>query len=75
MTSGYNSKSKRGCKRKEVCTYTAPWPLYALNWSMRPDKRLRLAVGSFIEDYKNKVYFLLHSIRSIVFIEPIGTIE
>jgi len=42
-------------KRKEIYKYEAPWPLYALNWSVRPDKRFRLALGSFVEEYNNKV--------------------
>ena len=35
--------------------YVAPWTVFAMNWSMRLDKRWRLAIGSFIEDYTNKV--------------------
>lgn len=35
--------------------YLAPWPLYSMNWSVRPDKRFRLALGSFVEEYNNKV--------------------
>ena len=42
-------------KKKEIYKYTAPWPVYAMNWSLRPDKKFRLALGSFIEDYSNKV--------------------
>lgn len=42
-------------KRKEIYKYDAPWPLYAMNWSVRPDKRFRLALGSFVEEYNNKV--------------------
>jgi len=26
-----------------------------MNWSVRPDKRFRLALGSFVEEYNNKV--------------------
>ena len=44
-----------GCKRKEIYKYEAPWTVYAMNWSVRPDKRFRLALGSFIEEYNNKV--------------------
>lgn len=43
-------------KRKEIYRYTAPWTVYGMNWSVRQDKRFRLAVGSFIEDYCNKVW-------------------
>ena len=42
-------------KRKEIYKYDAPWPLYSMNWSVRPDKRFRLALGSFMEEYNNKV--------------------
>ncbi|KAF5273897.1 hypothetical protein FQA39_LY01012 [Lamprigera yunnana] len=42
-------------KRKEIYKYVAPWPLYSMNWSVRPDKRFRLALGSFVEEYNNKV--------------------
>jgi len=42
-------------KRKEIYRYEAPWMVYAMNWSVRPDKRFRLALGSFVEEYNNKV--------------------
>ncbi|CDW52031.1 DDB1 and CUL4 associated factor 7 [Trichuris trichiura] len=42
-------------KRKEVYRYESPWNLYAMNWSIRPDQKFRIAVGSFIEEYSNKV--------------------
>uniref|UniRef100_A0A3Q2CG70 Uncharacterized protein n=1 Tax=Cyprinodon variegatus TaxID=28743 RepID=A0A3Q2CG70_CYPVA len=33
----------------------SPWTVYAMNWTVRPDKRFRLALGSFVEEYNNKV--------------------
>lgn len=42
-------------QKKEIYTYQAPWLIYGMNWSVRTDKRFRLAVGSFLEDYTNKV--------------------
>jgi WD repeat-containing protein 68 len=42
-------------KRKEIYKYNAPWTVYSMNWCQRPDKRFRLALGSFIEEYNNKV--------------------
>ncbi len=42
-------------KRKEIYKYDAPWTLYSLSWSVRQDKRFRLALGSFVEEYNNKV--------------------
>jgi WD repeat-containing protein 68 len=41
--------------KKEIYTYEAPWNIYGMNWSNRPSPKFRLAVGSFLEDYKNAV--------------------
>jgi len=35
--------------------YEAPWLVYGMNWSVREDKKFRLAIGSFVEEYNNKV--------------------
>mmetsp|Transcript_22657 Transcript_22657/g.51053 ORF Transcript_22657/g.51053 Transcript_22657/m.51053 type:complete len:338 (-) Transcript_22657:128-1141(-) len=45
-------------KKKEIFTYEAPWEIYGMSWSVRPDKRFRIAVGSFIEEYSNKVQII-----------------
>ena len=42
-------------KRKEIYKYEAPWTVFSMNWSVRPDKRFRLALGSFVEEYNNNV--------------------
>ena len=44
-------------RRKEIYTYEAPWPVYGLGGSQRPGKEneFRFAVGSFVEEYTNKV--------------------
>jgi hypothetical protein len=44
-------------KKEEIYTYEAPYLLYGMNWSVRDDprKKFRLALGSFIEEYTNKV--------------------
>jgi hypothetical protein len=39
----------------EIYTYKAPWPLYSMAWNVRPGHPFRLAVGSFVEEYTNKV--------------------
>mmetsp|Transcript_10693 Transcript_10693/g.35356 ORF Transcript_10693/g.35356 Transcript_10693/m.35356 type:complete len:340 (-) Transcript_10693:278-1297(-) len=44
-----------GEKRAEIYTYEAPWLIYAMGWSVRPDQRFRLGIGSFVEEYSNKV--------------------
>lgn len=44
-------------KRKEIYGYDAPYTLYASAWSCAadPQRRFRLAVSSFIEEYSNKI--------------------
>ena len=58
--SGSGSEHKTRHNKKEIYHYSAPWKLYGINWSVRPDRRFRIAVGSFIEDYSNK--FIVHYI-------------
>ncbi|KAK9803873.1 hypothetical protein WJX72_001200 [[Myrmecia] bisecta] len=42
-------------KRAEIYTHEFDNLVYAMNWSNRRDQKFRLAVGSFLEDYNNKV--------------------
>jgi hypothetical protein len=42
-------------RKKEIYSYHAPWTIYGMNWSVRADKRFRLAIGSFEEEYTNIV--------------------
>lgn len=42
-------------KTPEVYKYDAAWPVYGMNWSRRKSDPFRLAIGSFIEEYRNKV--------------------
>lgn len=44
--------------KKEIYSYIAPWTVYGMNWSIRPDYKFRLACGSFIEDYNNQVQII-----------------
>lgn len=46
-------------KRRGIYTYEAPWTIYGMNWSVRADNKFRLAVGSFIEDIRNRVSKLI----------------
>ena len=41
-------------KESQVYTYTAPWNIYSMGFSSRPDKRYRMGIGSFLEDIDNK---------------------
>lgn len=42
-------------RRSEIYTYEAPWQIYAMNWSVRRDKKYRLAIASLVENYSNRV--------------------
>lgn len=56
--SRHSASGERGqseSKKKEIYKYLAPWTVFAMNWSIRHDKRFRIAISSFIEDYRNKV--------------------
>lgn len=41
--------------RKETISYKADWDIYGLAWSKKVAMPFRLALGSFIEEYRNKV--------------------
>lgn len=47
---------KPSSSQKDMYKYEAPWPVYGLGFSRTRSKPFRLAIGSFIEEYKNKVY-------------------
>ncbi|KAJ1564540.1 ddb1 and cul4 associated factor 7 [Nowakowskiella sp. JEL0078] len=49
-----NVSSTGGTLGNEVYSYAAPWPVYALHWSLVPGS-FRIAFGSFFEEYANKV--------------------
>ena len=36
-------------------TWRYTFVCFSMNWSVRPDRRFRLALGSFVEEYNNKV--------------------
>ncbi|KAG9295877.1 hypothetical protein G9A89_006616 [Geosiphon pyriformis] len=51
--------SEGNALKKEMYQYIAPWPVYGLDWSKRPeDKAFRLALGSFIEEFENKLQII-----------------
>lgn len=41
--------------KKEIYTYDAGFRIYAMNWSVRPDRPFRMALSSFSESQDNKV--------------------
>lgn len=57
-----------GGGRKEIYTYEAPWQIYAMGWCQRsdPTDRYRLAVGSFTEEYNNKVQVRVYEVSYIL---------
>jgi len=58
MISQTNNMDQKEGKKKEIYTYEADWIIYGINWSVRQDKPYRLAIGSFLENYKNKVQII-----------------
>ena len=50
---GYQDMLDR--KESQVYTYTAPWTIYSLGFSCRPDQKYRIGIGSFLEDIENKI--------------------
>ena len=69
------SAQKEMPKRKEIYRYTAPWIVYAMNWSVRQDKRFRLAIASFIEDYCNKVRFVFINSLHLTFLHGVPNLN
>lgn len=45
-------------KKKEIYTYEAPWPLYAMGWNKRPGGKFCIAVGSYKEEYNNQIHII-----------------
>ena len=39
----------------QVITYTAPWSIFALGFSCKPQYPFRLGIGSFLPDVNNEV--------------------
>ncbi|KAI3378169.1 hypothetical protein SNEBB_004830 [Seison nebaliae] len=44
-----------GNKRREIYKFNASWPIYAVNWTYRSDSLFRVIIGSFLEEYTNKI--------------------
>ncbi|XP_036595914.1 DDB1- and CUL4-associated factor 7-like [Trichosurus vulpecula] len=49
---------RRDYPNRKTYRYEAPWTVYAMNWSVRADQPFRLALGSFVEEYGNKVQLM-----------------
>jgi hypothetical protein len=52
---GADARAAGGPEGPQVYAHESPSLVYALAWSLRPDRPFRLAVGSFVEDYQNRV--------------------
>ena len=65
---GADSISSPGLETsKEIYTYKAPWDVYALAVSNRPGSKYehRYAIGSYVEEYNNKVQVCILSWRFV----------
>ena len=56
-TTGDPNEIRGGENRNEsqVFSYTAPWLIYSLGFSCKPNQLYKIAVGSFLEDKENQV--------------------
>lgn len=61
-TSNNTANDKGSTAKKEIYTYETPWLIYGMNWSVRPGMDFRLAIGSFVEEYNNKVRAILNDV-------------
>jgi len=61
-----------GSQTKEIYTYTAPWTVFAMAWSHRPDpsSQFRLAIGSYVVEYKNSVQIVKKRANSLPQLPP-----
>lgn len=55
-------------KWKEIYKYEVFWIVYVMNWSVWFDKCFCLVLGSFVEEYNNKVQFVGLDEESLEFI-------
>jgi len=57
MADRSSSSGELAAPRKEIYTYKAPWTVFSMAWSHRPDpsSQFRLAIGSYVEQYSNSV--------------------
>lgn len=73
-SSNHMTKMNSASRHRQIYKYQAPWPLYSINWSMKPDSHFRLAIGSFIEDFNNKVQVIALDEEKGSFV-PLSTID
>lgn len=55
----------RESKKKEIYTYKVPWTAYCLAWCRRQDDKFKMAVGSYKEEYSNKIQIIQRDNNSI----------
>ncbi|XP_057438855.1 WD repeat-containing protein LWD2-like [Lotus japonicus] len=55
MEATFSMQSQTEKSQEGIHTYAAQWPIFSIAWSLRRDKTPRLAIGSYLEDYANKV--------------------
>ena len=56
-SSANNERGDAPPPKKEIYTHSADWTIYGMGWSQREeeDRGFRLALGSFVEEYANRV--------------------
>lgn len=54
-----DSKYNDPRNESQVFSYSAPWLIYSLGFSCKPNQLYKIAVGSFLEEKENQVCFLI----------------
>lgn len=53
------TKTSETRTESQVFSYTAPWLIYSLGFSCKPNQLYKIAVGSFLEEKENQVLILI----------------
>lgn len=61
-------------RKQEIFKHDAPWKVYAMNWSQKKSNPFRLAIGSFVEEYTNKIQLVKLDTEAAKFTE-IATVD
>lgn len=69
-TNPSNGNGNGAQPRAEIYTYESSSPVFAMNWSIRRDKKFRLAIGSYLEQYENRIEIIQCEFISIPLANP-----
>ena len=53
-----DGEGEKGMPESQVISYSAPWTIFAMGFSNKPQYPFRLAVASFLSETRNEVNIL-----------------